>query len=151
MPAVKIARRFFPSALRARRHAIEPHLGRGISVTNHDEPARADGTRCVLEYAVGAELPEVAPESLSSSLSVTGSTPAHLEAPDVRRFPLNRYPLRRAEVSVRDEICCALMASPRPCVRPTTSSCPGVDVTIFPLERAAGIPDAEGRPAPPAP
>lgn len=151
--AVKIARRFFHLPYEHAAMQSSRTLEGRIRYESRRTGARADGTRCVLEYAVGAELPEVAPESLEFFL--VERYRLYSRAPEgLRRGAVfhDRYPLRRAEVSAWDENLLRLDGF-TPTGRPPDHvlMSRGVDVTIFPLERVAGIPDAEGRPAPPAP
>ena len=135
--AVKIARRFF--------HLPYEHAkmtwGRTATAGIRYESARcggaAKGVTCTYEYAPGAELAPAAPGSLEFFLveryRLYSSAPDGLRRGAVFHEP---YPLCRAEVTAWDEHLLTLdgfTATGRPPDHVVLS--PGVDVTVFPLER----------------
>ena len=135
--AVKIARRFFHLPYEhAEMKSSRTAQGR-IRYESLRTGARANGARCVFDYAPGAELPQPAPDSLEFFLveryRLYSSAQDGLRRGAVFHEP---YPLCRAEVTAWDENLLALDGFT------TTERAPdhvimsrGVDVTIFPLER----------------
>ena len=135
--AVKIARRFFHLPYEhAEMKSSRAAEGR-IRYESLRTGARANGARCVFDYAPGAELPQPAPGSLEFFLveryRLFSSAPDGLRRGAVFHEP---YPLCRAEVMAWDENLLPLdgfAATGRPPDHVIMSR--GVDVTIFPLER----------------
>lgn len=135
--AVKIARRFFHLPYEhAEMKASRTAEGR-IRYESLRTGARANGARCVFDYAPGAELPQPAPDSLEFFLveryRLYSSAQDGLRRGAVFHEP---YPLCRAEVTAWDENLLALdgfTATGRAPDHVIMSR--GVDVTIFPLER----------------
>jgi uncharacterized protein YqjF (DUF2071 family) len=135
--AVKIARRFF--------HLPYEHAEMTSSRTAEDRiryeslrtGLRANGARCVFDYAPGAELPQPAPGSLEFFLveryRLYSSAPDGLRRGAVFHAP---YPLCRAELAAWDEHLLPLDGF-TPTGRPPDHviMSRGVNVTIFPLER----------------
>lgn len=135
--AVKVARRFFHLPYEhAEMKSSRTAEGR-IRYESRRTGARANGTRCVFDYAAGAESPPPAPDSLEFFLveryRLYSSAPDGLWRGAVFHEP---YPLCRAELVGWDENLLVLDGFPPPGRAPdhVIMSC-GVDVTIFPLER----------------
>ena len=135
--AVKIARRFFHLPYEhAEMTSSRTAQGR-IRYESLRIGERANGARCVFDYAAGAELPQAAPGSLEFFLveryRLYSSAPDGLRRGAVFHEP---YPLCRAEVTAWDENLLPLdgfTPTGRPPDHVIISR--GVDVTIFPLER----------------
>lgn len=135
--AVKIARRFFHlpyehAKMRAQRTAE----GR-IHYESLRTGARANGSRCVFDYAPGAEVPQPEPGSLEFFLveryRLYSSSPDGLRRGAVFHEP---YPLCRADVTAWDENLLPLDGfAPTGSAPDHVIMSRGVDVTIFPLER----------------
>jgi uncharacterized protein YqjF (DUF2071 family) len=136
--AVKIARRFFHLPYEhAEMKSTRAAEGR-IRYESLRTGARANGTRCVFEYAPGAALPQPEPGSLEFFLveryRLFCSPPDGLQRGAVHHEP---YPLSRAEVSAWDENLLQLdgfTPTGRPPDHVVMSR--GVDVTVYPLEKA---------------
>ena len=135
--AVKIARRFFHLPYEhAEMKSSRTAQGR-ICYESLRTGARANGARCVFDYAPGAELPQPAPASLEFFLveryRLYSSAPDGLRRGAVFHEP---YPLCHAEVAAWDENLLPLDGF-TPTGRPPDHviMSRGVDVTIFPLER----------------
>ncbi len=135
--AVKIARRFFHLPY---EHAEMKSSGTAEGRIHYESlrtGARANGVRCVFDYAAGADLPQPAPGSLEFFLveryRLYSSAPDGLRRGAVFHEP---YPLCRAEVMAWDENLLPLDGF-TPTSRPPDHviMSRGVDVTIFPLER----------------
>ena len=140
--AVKIAHRFFHlpyehAEMKSRRTAE----GR-IRYESLRTGARANGARCVFEYAPGADLQQAKPGSLEFFLieryRLYSSAPNGLQRGAVFHEP---YPLCRADVTAWDENLLPLNGF-TPTGRPPDHviMSRGVDVTIFPLTRAGNEP-----------
>jgi uncharacterized protein YqjF (DUF2071 family) len=134
---VKIARRFFNLHYEhAEMKSSRTAEGR-IRYESLRTGARANGSRCVFEYAPGEDLPQPAPSSLEFFLveryRLYSSAPDGLRRGSVFHEP---YPLCRAEVTAWDENLLPLdgfAATGRAPDHLIMSR--GVDVTIYPLER----------------
>ena len=136
--AVKIARRFFHLPYEnARMRASRAPDGR-IRYESLRTGDLANGTSCLFEYAAGAGIPPPLPDSLEFFLieryRLYSSAPDGLRRGAVSHQP---YPLCRADVSAWDEQLLTLDGF-RPVGRPPDHivMSRGVDVTIFPLDRA---------------
>ena len=139
--AVKFARRFFHlpyehSKMKASRTAE----GR-IRYESLRTGVRANGARCVFDYAPGAALPLPAPGSLEFFLveryRLYFSAPDGLRRGAVFHAP---YPLCRAEVAAWDENLLPLDGfAPTGRAPDHVIVSRGVDVTIFPLERVKTV------------
>jgi uncharacterized protein YqjF (DUF2071 family) len=139
--AVKIARRFFHLPYEhAQMQSSRTPEGR-IRYESLRTGARANGSRCVFEYAPGEDLPRPAPSSLEFFLveryRLYSSAPDGLRRGAVFHPP---YPLCRAEVTAWDENLLPLNGF-TPTGRPPDHviMSRGVDVTIFPLERLGKV------------
>ncbi len=135
--AVKIARRFFHLPYEhAEMKSHRTAEGR-IHCESLRTGARANGARCVFEYAPGEEVPQPAPGSLEFFLveryRLYSSAPDGLRRGAVFHEP---YPLSLADVTAWDENLLPLNGF-TPTGRPPDHAIMsrGVDVTIFPLER----------------
>jgi uncharacterized protein YqjF (DUF2071 family) len=137
--AVKIARRFFHLPY---EHAVTQFNRTAEGRIRYESlrtGARADGSRCVFEYAPGAALPEPGPASLEFFLveryRLYSSAPDGLRRGAVFHEP---YRLCRADLSEWDENLLPLNGF-APTGRPPDHvlMSRGVDVTIFPLERVS--------------
>ena len=135
--AVKIARRFFHLPYEhADMKASRTAEGR-IRYESLRHGPRANGLRCVFEYAAGAELPQPPPGSLEFFLveryRLYSSAPDGLRSGAVFHEP---YPLCRADVSAWDENLLPLDGfAPTGRAPDHVIMSRGVDVTVFPLER----------------
>ena len=135
--AVKIARRFFHLPYEhAKMKSSRPAEGR-IRYESQRTGPRANGSRCVFDYAPGPELPQPSPDSLEFFLveryRLYSSAPDGLRRGAVFHPP---YPLCRAELTAWDEQLLALdgfAPTGRPPDHVILSR--GVDVNVFPLER----------------
>ena len=139
--AVAIARRFFHLPYEhAQMKSSRTPEGR-IRYESRRTGERANGARCVFDYAPGAELPQPAPDSLEFFLveryRLYSSAPDGLRRGAVFHPP---YPLCRAEVTAWDENLLPLDGF-APTGRPPDHviMSRGVDVTIFPLERVGTV------------
>lgn len=139
--AVAIARRFFHLPYHhAKMKSSRTAEGR-IHYESLRSGARANGSRCVFDYAPGADLPPSAPGSLEFFLveryRLYSSAPDGLRRGAVFHKP---YPLCRADVTAWDENLLPLdgfAATGRAPDHVIMSR--GVDVTIFPLERVVTV------------
>ena len=135
--AVKIARRFFHLPYEhAEMKSSRTEQGR-IRSESLRTGARANGARCVFDYAAGADVPQPAPGSLEFFLieryRLYSSAPDGLRRGAVFHKP---YPLCRAEVTTWDENLLPLDGfTPTGRAPDHVIMSRGVDVTIFPLER----------------
>ena len=136
--AVEIARRFFHLPYEhAKMKSSRTAEGR-IQFESLRTGARANGTRCGFDYAPGADLPQ--PEAGSLEFFLVERYRLYSRAPDGLRVGAvfhEPYPLCRAEVAAWDENLLPLdgfTPTGRPPDHVTLSR--GVNVTIFPLERA---------------
>ncbi len=138
--AVKIARHFFHLPYKHAKMTSRPTASAGVRYESTRLGKEANGMTCAYEYAPGAEL---APASLGSlefflveRYRLYSSTPDGLWRGAVFHEP---YPLCRAEVTAWDEHLLTL-DSFTPTGRPPDHIVVsrGVDVSIFPLERARG-------------
>ena len=144
--AVKIARRFFHLPYEhAKMKSSRTARGR-IRYESLRTGGRANGARCVFDYAAGPEVPQPAPGSLAFFLveryRLYSSAPDGLRRGAVFHEP---YPLCSANVTAWDEHLLALSGF-TPTGRPPDHfiMSHGVNVTIFPLERVGTMPDAMG-------
>ncbi|MFN0129678.1 MAG: YqjF family protein [Verrucomicrobiales bacterium] len=137
--AVKIARRFFHLPYEhAEMKSTRTAEGR-IRYESQRTGARTSGMRCVFDYAPGAEVPQPAPGSLEFFLVERyrrySSAPRGLWRGAVFHEP---YPLCRADVTAWDENLLPLDGfAPTGRAPDHVIMSRGVDVTIYPLERAA--------------
>jgi uncharacterized protein YqjF (DUF2071 family) len=135
--AVKIARRFFHLPYEhAEMKSTRTAEGR-IRYESLRTGARANGSRCVFEYAPGEDLPQPAPGSLEFFLveryRLYSSAPDGLRRGAVFHEP---YPLCRADVTAWDENLLPLDGfAPTGHPPDHVMMSRGVDVTVFPLER----------------
>jgi uncharacterized protein YqjF (DUF2071 family) len=139
--AVKIAQRFFHlpyeyAVMKSSRTAE----GR-IRYESWRIGARANGSRCVFDYAAGAEVPQPEPGSLDFFL--VERYRLYSQAPDgLRRGAVfhEPYPLCRADLTASDENL-LLLDGFAPTGRPPDHviMSRGVEVTIFPLERVETV------------
>jgi uncharacterized protein YqjF (DUF2071 family) len=135
--AVTIARRFFHLPYQhAKMQSTRTPEGR-IRYQSLRTGARANGARCLFEYAAGADLPPPAPGSLEFFLveryRLYSSAPNGLRRGAVFHQP---YPLCRAEVAAWDENLLPLDGfAPTGRAPDHLLFSRGVDVTVFPLER----------------
>ena len=138
--AVKIARRFFHLPYQhAQMTAIRTAEGR-IRYASLRMGERPQGAPCEFAYAPGAELPPPAPGSLEFFLveryRLYSSGPAGLRRGAVAHAP---YPLCRADVTAWDERLLTLDGfTPTGRAPDHIVMSRGVDVTVYPLERAGG-------------
>jgi len=138
--AVEIARRVFHLPYEHAKMKAGRAAGSRIRFESLRTGARANGTRCEFDYAPGADLPPSEAGSLEFFLveryRLYAHAPGGLRVGAVFHEP---YPLCRAELSAWDENLLPLdgfTATGRPPDHVVMSR--GVDVTIFPLERAGG-------------
>lgn len=135
--AVKIARRFFHLPYEHAEMKFRRTAEGRIQYESKRTGARANGSRCVFEYAAGAELPQPEPGSLEFFLveryRLYSSAPNGLRRGAVFHEP---YPLSRADVTAWDENLLPLDGF-TPTGRPPdhVAMSRGVDVTVYPLER----------------
>ncbi|MFZ4765088.1 MAG: YqjF family protein [Roseimicrobium sp.] len=135
--AVKIARRLFHLPYEHAEIKSSRTANGRIRYESLRIGARANGARCVFDYASGAELPQPAPGSLEFFLveryRLYSSAPDGLRRGAVFHEP---YPLCRAEVTAWDENLLPLDGFvPTGRAPDHVIMSRGVDVTIFPLER----------------
>lgn len=135
--AVGIARRFFHLPYEHARMKSRRTPGGGVRYESLRTGPRANGLRCVFEYAPGAAVPQPAPGSLEFFLveryRLYSSASDGLRRGVVSHEP---YPLCCAELAAWDENLLPLddfAPTGRPPDHVILSR--GVDVTIFPLER----------------
>ena len=140
--AVALARRFFhpPYEHATMKSSRSPQGLIRYESRRHGDDANDAG--CVFEYAPGAELPAASPASLEFFLveryRLFAATGGCLWRGAVHHQP---YPLRRAEVTAWDEHLLTLNGFTPTSRRPDhIIMSPGVDVTVFPLERV-GAPE----------
>jgi uncharacterized protein YqjF (DUF2071 family) len=147
--AVKIARRFFHLPYEYAAMQSSRTADRGIHFESRRKGGRDTASRCVFEYASGQELPRAVPGSLEFFLveryRLYSISPDGLRRGAVHHEP---YPLRSAKVTTWDENLLVLNG-----FAPTGRSpdhvllSPGVDVSIFPLERVSNVSGTEVGPA----
>jgi len=135
--AVEIARRCFHLPYEHAEMKSQCTAQGGIRYESRRTGPRADGTRCLFDYAPGEDLPQPAPDSLEFFLveryRLFSSAPDGLRRGAVFHDP---YPLCRAEVKSWDENLLSLdgfVRTNRPPDHVIMSR--GVDVTIFPQTR----------------
>jgi len=132
--AVKLARRFFHLPYEHARMQASRTADRHI---RFESLRTGERKSCVFDYAPGADLPHTAPDSLEFFLveryRLYSNAPDGLRRGAVFHQP---YPLHRAEVTAWDERLSALNGF-TPTGRPPDhiAMSPGVDVTIYPIER----------------
>lgn len=137
--AVKIARRFFHLPYEHAVTQLTRTAGGRIRYESLRTGERANGLRCVFDYAAGAALPESRPGSLEFFLveryRLYSSAPDGLRRGAVFHEP---YRLCRADLAEWDENL-LLLDGFAPTGRPPDHvlMSRGVDVTIFPLERVS--------------
>jgi uncharacterized protein YqjF (DUF2071 family) len=134
---VKIPRRFFHRPHKHAKMASSLTANGGLRYRSTRLDDETDGVPCTFEHAPGADVPLAAYGSLEFFLveryRLYSLAPSGLRRGAVFHQP---YPLCQAEVSVWDEQVLSLDgfdATRRPPDHSIMS--PGVDVTIFPLER----------------
>ena len=137
--AVKIARRFFHLPYEHAKMTSSRTAEGRIRYESLRTGPRANGTRCVFDYAPGANVAQPEPGSLEFFLveryRLYSSAPDGLQRGAVFHQP---YPLCRADVTAWDENLLPLDGF-APTGRPPDHviMSRGVDVTIFPLESVA--------------
>ncbi len=139
--AVKIARCFFHLPYEHAEMTFSRTAERRIRYESLRTGARANGARCLFDFAAGADLSEPEPGSLEFFLleryRLYSSAPDGLRRGAVFHKP---YPLCRADVKAWDENLLPLNGfAPTGRAPEHVIMSRGVDVTIFPLERVEPV------------
>ena len=139
--AVEIARRFFHLPYEHAQMKCSRTPNGRIRYESLRTGPRANGARCVFDYAAGAELPQPEPGSLEFFLveryRLYSSAPDGLRRGAVFHEP---YPLCCAELAAWDENLLPLDGfAPTGRAPDHVIMSRGVDVTIFPLERLGTV------------